>query len=377
MLFASCGGKQKAPRGFQAGSASIQARLIVNGLSQPVDLQSVPGDTNRLFIVEKAGIIRVFRDGALLPRPFLDISARVSTGTEQGLLGLAFHPQFTTNRRFYVDYTDRSGDTRVVEFLADAGLDSASATEREILFVAQPASNHNGGQIAFGPDGYLYVALGDGGGGGDTYHNGQNLGSLLAKLLRLNVDAGSPYSIPPDNPFVGRTGAKEETWDYGLRNPWRFSFDRLNGDIYIGDVGQNLYEEVDYEPHRAGGKNYGWSIMEGFHCYNASTCNQTGLTLPVVEYSHSDGCSITGGYIYRGSEIPELNGVYFYGDYCTGIVRSFKIDQGKAVNAQDWTSTLRTQSGGRMEQLSSFGQDARGELYMVLLTGEVYQIVRK
>jgi len=342
-----------------------------------VDLQSVPGDTNRLFIVEKAGIIRVFRDGALLPRPFLDISARVSTGTEQGLLGLAFHPQFTTNRRFYVDYTDRSGDTRVVEFLADAGLDSASATEREILFVAQPASNHNGGQIAFGPDGYLYVALGDGGGGGDTYHNGQNLGSLLAKLLRLNVDAGSPYSIPPDNPFVGRTGAKEETWDYGLRNPWRFSFDRLNGDIYIGDVGQNLYEEVDYEPHRAGGKNYGWSIMEGLHCYNSSMCNRAGLTLPVAEYSHQDGCSITGGYIYRGSEIPELNGVYFYGDYCTGIVRSFKIDQGKAVNAQDWTSTLRTQSGGRMEQLSSFGQDARGELYMVLLTGEVYQIVRK
>jgi len=349
----------------------------VNGLSQPVDLQSTPGDTNRLFIVEKAGIIRVFRDGALLPRPFLDISARVSTGTEQGLLGLAFHPQFATNRRFYVDYTDGSGDTRVVEFLADAGLDSASATEREILFVAQPASNHNGGQIAFGPDGYLYVALGDGGGGGDTYHNGQNLGSLLAKLLRLNVDAGSSYSIPPDNPFVGRTGAKEETWDYGLRNPWRFSFDRLNGDIYIGDVGQNLYEEVDYEPHQAGGKNYGWSIMEGLHCYNASTCNRAGLTLPVAEYSHQDGCSITGGYIYRGSEIPELNGLYFYGDYCTGIVRSFKIDQGKAVNAQDWTSTLRTQSGGRMEQLSSFGQDARGELYMVLLTGEVYQIVRK
>jgi len=349
----------------------------VNGLSQPVDLQSAPGDTNRLFIVEKPGIIRVFQGGALLPKPFLDISSRVSRGTEQGLLGLAFHPQFATNRRFYVDYTDISGDTRVVEFLADAGLDSASATEREILFVDQPADNHNGGQIAFGPDGYLYVALGDGGGAGDTYHNGQNLGSLLAKLLRLNVDAGSPYSIPADNPFVGRTGAKGETWDYGLRNPWRFSFDRLNGDLYIADVGQNLYEEVDYEPHHAGGKNYGWNIMEGFHCFNASTCNKAGLTLPVVEYPHQDGCSITGGYIYRGAEIPELNGTYFYGDYCTGIVRSFRIDQSKAVNAQDWTSTLRTQSGGRMEQLSSFGQDARGELYLVLLTGEVYQIARK
>ena len=377
MLAASCGGKQQAPRGIQPGSARIQARLIVNGLSQPVDLQSAPGDTNRLFIVEKPGLIRVFQGGALLSRPFLDISSRVSNGTEQGLLGLTFHPQFATNRRFYVDYTDGNGDTRVVEFLADAGLDSASATEREILLVAQPAANHNGGQLAFGPDGYLYVALGDGGGAGGTYHNGQNLGSLLAKLLRLNVDMGSPYSVPPDNPFVGQTGAKEETWDYGLRNPWRFSFDRLTGDIYIGDVGQDLYEEVDYEPHQAGGKNYGWSIMEGFHCYNASTCNKAGLTLPVAEYAHSDGCSITGGYIYRGSEIPELNGVYFYGDYCTGIVRSFKIDQGNAVNAQDWTSTLRTQSGGRMEQLSSFGQDARGELYLVLLTGEVYQIVRK
>jgi len=377
VLAASCGGKQQAPRGIQPGSARIQARLIVNGLSQPVDLQSAPGDTNRLFIVEKPGLIRVFQGGALLSRPFLDISSRVSNGTEQGLLGLTFHPQFATNRRFYVDYTDGNGDTRVVEFLADAGLDSASATEREILLVAQPAANHNGGQLAFGPEGYLYVALGDGGGAGGTYHNGQNLGSLLAKLLRLNVDMGSPYSVPPDNPFVGQTGAKEETWDYGLRNPWRFSFDRLTGDIYIGDVGQDLYEEVDYEPHQAGGKNYGWSIMEGFHCYNASTCNKAGLTLPVAEYAHSDGCSITGGYIYRGSEIPELNGVYFYGDYCTGIVRSFKIDQGNAVNAQDWTSTLRTQSGGRMEQLSSFGQDARGELYLVLLTGEVYQIVRK
>ena len=349
----------------------------MNGLSEPVDLQSAPGDTNRLFIVEKTGTIRVYRGGSLQPRPFLDISSRVSNGSEQGLLGLSFHPQFSTNRRFYVDYTDGSGDTHVVEFLASAGLDSATATEREILFVNQPAANHNGGQIAFGPDGYFYIALGDGGGGGDTYHNGQNLGSLLAKILRVNVDAGSPYSIPPDNPFVSRPGAMGETWDYGLRNPWRFSFDRLNGDLYIADVGQDLYEEVDYELHRAGGKNYGWNIMEGFHCYGSPPCNQTGLTLPAVEYSHQDGCSITGGYVYRGTEIPELNGTYFYGDYCTGIVRSFRIDQGRAVNAQDWTSALRTQSGGRMQQLSSFGQDARGEIYLVLLSGEIYEIVRK
>jgi len=351
----------------------------VNGLDQPVDLQAAPGDTNRLFIVEKTGTIRVFAGDSLVPRVFLDISSRVSNGSEQGLLGLAFHPQFQTNRRFYVDYTDRSGDTHVVEFLAAATLDTASATEREILFVPQPAANHNGGQVAFGPDGFLYIALGDGGGGGDTYHNGQNLGSLLAKLLRVNVDAGSPYSIPPDNPFASQPGAKGETWDYGLRNPWRFSFDRLNGDLYIGDVGQDTYEEVDYELHHSGGKNYGWNIMEGLHCFPPSTtsCNKSGLTLPVAEYTHGDGCSITGGYVYRGTEIPELNGTYFYGDYCTGIVRSFMIANGQAVNAKDWSSSLRTQAGGRMAGLSSFGQDGRGEIYLVLLTGEVYQIVRR
>lgn len=380
LLAASCSGKQQAPRQappVTPGTVIIQAHLVVNGLSQPVGLESAPNDTSRLFIVEKTGRIRVFQGGTLNPRPFLDISSRVSNGSEQGLLGLAFHPQFATNRRFYVDYTDRAGNTHVVEFLASVALDSATTTEREILFVSQPAANHNGGQLAFGPDGYLYIALGDGGGGGDTYHNGQNLGSLLAKILRVNVDVGSPYSVPSDNPFASQTGAKGETWDYGLRNPWRFSFDRLTGDLYIGDVGQDSYEEVDYELHHIGGKNYGWNIMEGFHCFNSATCAKTGLTLPVAEYTHQDGCSITGGYVYRGTEIPELNGVYFYGDYCTGIVRSFHIDQGSAVNAQDWSSILLTQAGGRMQGLSSFGQDARGELYLVLLSGEVYQIVRK
>jgi hypothetical protein len=378
VLAASCGEKQQSPRPGPPGNANVQARLLVNGLSEPVDLQAAPGDTSRLFIVEKTGTIRIFRGGSLVTRPFLDISSRVSNGSEQGLLGLAFHPQFSANRRFYVYYTDRSGDIHVVEFVASAGLDSASAAEREVLLVDHPsAPNHNGGQIAFGPDGYLYIGTGDGGGGGDTYHNGQNLNSLLAKLLRLNVDVGSPYSIPADNPFATQAGARGETWDYGLRNPWRFSFDVANGDLYIADVGQDAWEEVDYEPHGSGGKNYGWPIMEGLHCYPSPPCNQAGLTLPVAEYPHQDGCSITGGYVYRGREIPELDGVYFYGDYCTGIVRSFRIDQGRAVNAQDWTSILRTQSGGRMEQLSSFGQDARGEIYIVLLSGEVYQIVRK
>ncbi|HZE19247.1 MAG TPA: PQQ-dependent sugar dehydrogenase [Candidatus Angelobacter sp.] len=351
----------------------------MNGLDNPVDLQAAPGDTNRLFIVEKTGTIRIFQGGALVTRPFLDISSRVSHGSEQGLLGLCFHPQFASNRRFYVYYTDGSGDIHVVEFLANAGLDSTSAAEREILFVDHPvATNHNGGRIAFGPDVYLYLGTGDGGGGGDTYQNGQNLGSLLAKILRVNVDVGSPYSVPTDNPFVGQAGAKTETWDYGLRNPWRFCFDRVNGDLYIADVGQDKYEEVDYEVHHSGGKNYGWNTMEGLHCFSPmSGCNQTGLTLPVAEYPHSNGCSITGGYVYRGTELPELNGQYFYGDYCTGIIRSFTIMNGQAVNAQDWTSALRTSGGGPLSGLSSFGEDARGELYLVVLSGEVYEIVRK
>lgn len=349
----------------------------MGGLTKPVDLQAPPGDTSRVFIVEKTGAIRVVKDGQLLPRAFLDISSRVSGGSEQGLLGLAFHPQYASNRKFYVDYTDRSGDTRVVEFLTSDDPDSASATEREILFVDQPASNHNGGQIAFGPDGYLYVALGDGGGANDQFGNGQNLSTLLAKILRINVDSGSPYSIPADNPFVGRAGERGETWDYGLRNPWRFSFDGTNGDLYIADVGQDLWEEVDYEPAGLGGRNYGWNTMEGLHCFPGPNCDTTGLTLPVAEYGHGDGCSITGGYVYRGTALPELAGIYFYGDFCTGIVRSFRIAGGIATDPRDWTSVLRTQSGGAMEQLSSFGRDARGELYLLLLTGDVYRMARR
>ena len=343
----------------------------MGNLSGPVDLQAAPGDTARLFIVEKPGRILIFKNGGLNPDPFLDISSRVSNGSEQGLLGLAFHPQYATNHKFYVDYTDGNGDTHVVEFLASANPDSASATEREILFVGQPAANHNGGQIAFGPDGYLYIALGDGGGAGDTYHNGQNLGSLLAKILRLNVDSGSPYSIPADNPFVGRTGAREETWDYGLRNPWRFCFDRSNGDLYIADVGQNLWEEVDYEPHGAGGKNYGWNVMEGLHCYGSATCNQTGLTLPVVEYQHSSGgpCDVQGGYVYRGSRVTQLTGYYLYIDYCTGAVAGFKYVGGAATAIRYWNEV--SPGGG----VVSWGEDSRGELYLMTYGGTVYRII--
>ncbi|MGE5177131.1 MAG: PQQ-dependent sugar dehydrogenase [Hyphomicrobiales bacterium] len=380
MTVASCGGGTSRGPATSPGPApaGYAASRVVSGLSQPVDLEAPPGDTSRVFVVEKTGTIRIVKSGQLLPRPFLDVRDRVSAGSEQGLLGLAFHPQYAANGRFYVDYTDRAGDTHVVEFTVSDDPDSASATEREILHVAQPYPNHNGGRVVFGPDGYLYIGLGDGGSGGDPQGNGQNLGTLLGKILRIDVGAGSPYAIPPDNPFVGRAGARGEIWSYGLRNPWRFSFDAETGDMLIGDVGQNLWEEVDHEPAGRGGRNYGWNRMEGTHCYPpGSSCDSAGLTLPVAEYGHDQGCSVTGGTVYRGAALPELDGTYFYGDYCTGMIRSFRVQQGAAVERRDWTAVFRTAQGGPMQGLSSFGVDARGELYLVLLGGEVYRIVRK
>jgi glucose/arabinose dehydrogenase len=386
VLSCSSGPARRAPPpGPSPGGSSIRATLLLSGLSQPVDLQSPPGDTTRLFIVEQTGTIRILKGGALLPRPFLDVSGRVSHGTEQGLLGLAFHPGYAANHKFYVDYTDGAGDTRVVEFLTSGDPDSASATERPILLVDQPYSNHNAGQLAFGPDGYLYVGLGDGGSAGDPEDRAQNPSELLGKMLRIDVNArdpgaGTEYSIPADNPFVGRSGYRPEIWALGLRNPWRYSFDRATGALYIADVGQNLYEEVDVEPPGSGGRNYGWNVMEGRHCYNAGSCNQAGLTLPIVEYSHDSGCSITGGYVYRGRAIPDLEGTYFYGDYCSGLIRSLRFLNGIVTDQRDWTSTLRTAGGQSMSGLSSFGQDARGELYLLRLgragaqEGELYRI---
>jgi len=353
------------------------AALVVGGLSSPLDLASPPGDTSRVFIVEKTGTIRIWKNGALNPRPFLDVSGRVSGGSEQGLLGLAFHPQYSSNGKFYVDLTDRSGDTRVLEFVVSSNPDSASATEREILFVDQPYANHNGGQIAFGPDGFLYVALGDGGSAEDPQGNGQNLKVLLGKILRLDVDSGTPYAIPPNNPFVGRAGARGEIWSYGWRNPWRFAFDAITGDMMVGDVGQYDWEEIDFEPAGQGGRNYGWRKMEGTHCFPNPPCDPAGLTLPVAEYGHQVGCSVTGGKIYRGAALPELSGVYFYGDYCTGLVRSIRVANGAATEAWDWTAVLRRSGGGPMQGLSSFGTDGKGELYLVLLSGEVYRLQKK
>ena len=355
------------------GTPPLTRVRVASGLRSPVDLQSVPGDRARLFVVEQGGRIRVIRSGTVLAQPFLDISARISSGGERGLLGLAFHPGFAQNGRFFVNYTDLQGHTHIAEFRATPGSDTADAgSERLILFVTQPFANHNGGGLAFGNDGMLYIALGDGGSGGDPLGNGQSLATHLGKMLRIDVDRASPFAIPPDNPFVGNAAALPAIWAYGLRNPWRFGFDRATGDLYIGDVGQNALEEVDVGlASRRGGENYGWSVMEGTRCFRpASGCPTAGLTLPVVEYGRQDGCSITGGTVYRGCRMPGYHGTYFYGDYCSGIIRSFRLVNGAALDQRDWTGPL----GSGIDNLVSFGVDADGEIHLVDHDGEIYRI---
>ncbi|HEY8370908.1 MAG TPA: PQQ-dependent sugar dehydrogenase, partial [Thermodesulfobacteriota bacterium] len=360
------------------GDVPVRLEAVASGLSFPLLLTAPPGDTSRLFIVEKGGTIRIVENGRLLPTPFLDISALVSKGGEQGLLGLAFHPDYRDNRRFFVNYTDTEGDTQVVRYeaFADRPNEADPASRTPILTVEQPFGNHNGGHLAFGPDGYLYIGLGDGGSGNDPHGHGQNPATLLGAMLRIDVDRadparGTPYAVPPDNPFVGRTDAQPEIWAIGLRNPWRFSFDRATGDLYIGDVGQGAREEIDVAPGTAAGLNYGWAAMEGTLCRRTDGCGGRGYTLPVLEYqTHRDGtCSVTGGYVYRGSAIPDLQGTYFYADYCAGWVRSFRYVGGRAADPRVWPTLA---PGGNVP---SFGEDAQGELYVLSSNGTVYRIV--
>ncbi len=347
-------------------------QLVASALSSPLLVTAPPGDTARLFVVEQTGKIRVLRRDTLLATPFLDLTTAVSCCGERGLLALAFHPQYGSNGFFYVNYTDGGGTTRVVRYHVSADPQVAdAATATVILSQAQPFSNHNGGMLAFGPDGYLYIGLGDGGSGGDPQGNGQNLATWLGKMLRIDVTGGSPYAVPASNPFVGQTGILPEIWASGLRNPWRYAFDRTTGDLYIADVGQSAREEVNLQPAAsAGGQNYGWNVMEGAACFSPSTgCQTAGLALPVLDYTHADGCSVTGGYVYRGSRIPMLAGLYFYGDFCDGWVRSFRYAAGAATDHRDWTQ-LRPAGG----QISSFGEDARGEIYVVSLAGTVHRL---
>jgi glucose/arabinose dehydrogenase len=356
------------------GTPALTTVLVARGLSNPLDLQSAPGDRSRLFVVEQPGRIRVIRDGTLVGAPFLDVSGRISIGGERGLLGLAFHPGYAQNGRFFVNYTDRDGHTHIAEFRGSPGTDTAdAASERLILFVSQPFSNHNGGGLAFGRDGMLYIGLGDGGSGGDPLRNGQNLRTYLGKMLRIDVDRGTPYTVPADNPFVANSAALGEIWAYGLRNPWRFAFDRTTGDLFIADVGQGEWEEIDVGlASRRGGENYGWNITEGSHCFQPSAnCPLAGITLPVLEYDHSQGCSVTGGVVYRGCRLPGYQGTYFYSDYCSHFVRSIRLDGGRASDARDWTSAL----GRGLNNPTSFGVDADGEAYIVDQDGEVYRIV--
>lgn len=332
--------------------------FISTGLSGPVFLTQ-PLNDGRIFIVEQSGRIRIVRDGVLQTAPFLDISSNVLSGGERGLLSVAFHPHYSTNHFLYVYYTSQpSGDVTIARFTATSA-DVADPNSLKIILTVSHSqqANHNGGLVSFGPDGKLYAGLGDGGGGGDPFGNGQNFNALLGSLIRVDVDNGDPYSIPTDNPFVGQTGKRGEIWAKGLRNPWRYAFDATTGLLYIADVGQNLHEEIDVSPANTGGANYGWNIMEGFSCYNATTCTQTGLQLPLLDYSHSEGCSITGGYVYRGSDIPEIRGHYFYSDYCSGFLRSLRYLNGTAVDQKDWGITNSA--------VTSFGLDFAGELYML------------
>lgn len=354
--------------GPDPGFTGLDTQMVAAGLTNPLYLTAPPGDP-RLFVAEQPGRIRIVADESLLATPFLDITDRVLDGGERGLLSVAFHPNYATNGYFYVDYTDMSGDTRVERYRVSADPNLADqGSAKLILFVDQPYANHNGGLVLFGPDGMLYVGLGDGGSGGDPHGYGQNRGVLLGKVLRLDVDRGDPYAIPADNPFLGVSGARGEIWAYGLRNPWRFAFDREAGLLYIADVGQNRQEEVDVAPGSAGGLNYGWSVMEGDGCYGASTCDRSGLTLPVLTYARSGGnCSVIGGFAYRGEHMAALRGHFFYSDYCGGWVKSFRYDGSGAADQRDWSLTLGS--------VLSFGEDAAGELYVLSADGKVYRLV--
>ena len=360
-----------APPGASLDQIDIALERVTDQLQRPVYATHAGDGSGRLFVVEKAGTIRVVRNGVPEPTSFLDITDRVgSSGSEQGLLSVAFHPQFAQNGRLFVDYTDRNGNTVIARFSA-AGDHADPASETVLLQIDQPYANHNGGLVKFGPDGYLYIGMGDGGSGGDPHGNGQNPHALLGKMLRIDVDGAAPYAIPIDNPWPNGGDGAAEVWATGLRNPWRFSFDRATGDLFIADVGQNAYEEIDVLPANTGaGTNFGWNTLEATHCYDNPTCDPAKATLPVGEYGHDRGCSVTGGYVYRGAAFPALDGTYLFGDYCSGRV---------------WGMRQNAQGGWQQRELlesklgiSSFGEDEQGEIYITSLNDNtLYRIVAK
>ena len=350
--------------------SGIALQQIATGFNSPLGIVNAHDKSNRLFIVQQGGVISIIKNGSVLATPFLDISSRVLTDGERGLLGLAFHPDYASNGKFYLDFVGQGGNIRIAEVKVSSDPNVANITSLRILLQIphQQFDNHNGGQIAFGSDGYLYIGVGDGGSEGDPYGNGQNLDTLLGKILRIDVDhksKGKQYAVPSTNPFINKKNAKPEIWTYGMRNPWRFSFDSATGKLYCGDVGQDRYEEVDLIQR---GKNYGWNIMEGFVCYDPMTgCDKKGLTLPLVVYSHSIGDAIMGGYVYRGSAMPAFVGQYFFGDYGSGKIFSM-THTGKSYQ---YSQLL---DGGF--SLTSFGVNEAGELFVSDYgNGIVYQIV--
>jgi glucose/arabinose dehydrogenase len=352
--------------------AAYQWVEAASGFRAPLSINSAGDGSGRLFVVSQHGQIDIVWNGQPLAQPFLDISDRTTPlqgYSERGLLGLAFHPRFAENGYFYVNYTDRSGDTHISRFSVSAQDPNRADPDSEIglLFVQQPYANHNGGDLAFGPDGYLYIALGDGGSAGDPQGYGQSINTLLGKILRIDVDAALPHAIPPQNPFVGSEGL-DEIWAYGLRNPWRIAFDPLTGDLYIADVGQNQVEEVNFQPADSpGGENYGWKYREGAHPYDGEPPANLDLVDPVAEYRHDLGCSVTGGVVYRGGYYPEWQGVYFYGDYCSGRIWGLLRDPDGLWQSSELFST------GFM--ISSFGQDDAGETYVIDYNqGTVYRL---
>jgi len=353
-----------------AAAPVIALQPFVSGLTSPVDLQPSRDGTGRLFVVEQGGIIRVIKAGKLLATPFLNLTNIVHSGGEEGLLGLAFHPAYKTNGRFFVNYTrvvSGQHQTIIAEYhVSSTNKDVANPTGAIVLKVNQPFDNHKGGQLVFGPDGYLYIGLGDGGDAGDPLKNGQKLSTLLGKMLRIDVDSGAPYKIPPTNPFIGRTGVKPEIWAYGFRNPWRFSFDLQSKKLYIGDVGQDAFEEIDIGTV---GGNFGWNVMEGAHCYPiGSTCNQSGKILPIAEVAHPAAEAIIGGFVYRSTVIPALSGYYVFGDFITGTIWGLKQVSGT------WQRTTLLSTG---RGISAFGRDASGALYVIdYLNGAIFKIVQ-
>ena len=374
-----------------ATDAQVATRRVASGLSRPLWAGAPPGDP-RIFVVQQDGLVRVVKNGALLSASFIDLSAKVTTGSEQGLLGLAFHPNYAANGFFYVNYTDLAGNTVVSRFnRSTTNPDVANpSSERVILTQAQPFSNHNGGDIKFGLDGYLYIAFGDGGSGNDPDCRAQDLGDWLGKILRIDVDSAFPYSVPPDNPFVGVAGARPEIWHLGLRNPWRFSFDRVTGDMYIGDVGQNEREEISFAAADESGVNFGWKIMEGTRCNSTTNCGAIpgcgapSYTPPIHEVFQSEVSgprAIIGGYVYRGCALPAEYGRFFFSDHADDLIRAFDFDPGTGVvsNIQNRTADFAPGGGLSIQNVASFGEDGFGELLIVDHSssgaGEVFKMV--